>query len=457
MSGLEAGLAKMVDAGLSDAARHAFSIYYERLRDGETGLLLERELEPVRELERFEGLADEDHGAVDALERAVVVKVNGGLGTSMGLRRAKSLLEVKDGLTFLDIIARQTLSIRGRFGVRLPLVLMNSFATHDDSLALLERYPQIGADVPLAFVQSRFPRLRPDDLEPVSWPEDPALEWAPPGHGDLYTSIAASGTLAALLERDYRYAFVSNSDNLGATLEPRILAWFAKQGIPFLMEACERADPDRKGGHLARRRGDGLVLRESAQTAEEDRPAFRDIDRHRFFNTNNLWVDLRALAEWLDGHDGVLALPLIVNQKTVDSADPATPQVIQLETAMGAALEVFDAARAILVPRRRFAPVKTTDDLLVVRSDAYTLTEEAQLELTAKQRPIVQLDPFHYKLLEGFEAHFPHGPPSLRSCRELVVRGDVRFGRNIIIDGIVTIEAGDPRPLYVEDNTTLEG
>jgi UTP--glucose-1-phosphate uridylyltransferase len=378
----------------------------------------------------------------------------------MGLDRAKSLLAVKEGLTFLDIIARQVLALRQRFEARLPLVLMNSFATHEDSMAALARYPEIEADVPLAFLQNKFPRIRADDLQPVSWPPNPALEWAPPGHGDLYTAISASGMLETLLEHGYRYAFVSNSDNLGATLEPRILTWFAEQGIPFLMEAADRTPADRKGGHLARRRGDGFVLRETAQVPPGDLDAFQDISRHRFFNTNNLWLNLRALADELERRGGVLELPVIVNRKTVDPADPSTPAVIQLEAAMGAAIEVFEGAQALRVPRRRFAPVKTTDDLLVVRSDAYVLTGDARVELAAERGerpPLVELDSRFYKILRDFEPRFPAGPPSLVACERLAVVGDVLFGAGVVVRGTVKVEHDGPGQLRIEDGTVLEG
>jgi UTP--glucose-1-phosphate uridylyltransferase len=133
---------------------------------------------------------------------------------------------------------------------------------------------------------------------------------------------------------------------------------------------------DRKGGHIARR-GGRLVLRDTAQTPPEDADSFRDVGRWRFYNTNNLWIHVPTLAEVVAASQGALGLPLIVNRKTVDPGDPSSPGVIQLETAMGAAIGVFDGARAICVPRSRFAPVKTTDDLLVLRSDVYALTDDA--------------------------------------------------------------------------------
>ncbi|MCW3049902.1 MAG: UTP--glucose-phosphate uridylyltransferase, partial [Solirubrobacterales bacterium] len=290
----------MREAGVDDVAIDTFRHYYERLRDGDTGVLPESELEPVDALPDAEELPAAGDDVREALDQTVVVKLNGGLGTSMGMTRAKSLLEVKDGLSFLDVIARQVLRLRERSGARLPLVLMNSFATREDSLAALERYPGLSADVPPDFVQNKVPKIRDDDDRmPVDWPDDPSLEWAPPGHGDLYTALVTSGLLATLLERGYRYAFVSNADNLGAVLDTRILAWFAGEQIPFLMEVADRTEADRKGGHVARRRGGGLVLREVAQTPEEDLDAFQDIERHRFFNTNTLWFDLRALNDVL--------------------------------------------------------------------------------------------------------------------------------------------------------------
>ena len=447
---------------MDDLAERTFKHYYDQLVAGEKGLLPESSIEPVTELPDFDDLPEAGSEVRDALDRTVVLKLNGGLGTSMGMTRAKSLLEVKDGLTFIDVIARQVLELRKRSGARLPLVLMNSFYTRDDTLAALGRYPELAADVPPDFEQGKVPKLDAESLAPVEWPDDPDLEWAPPGHGDLYTSLVTSGMLAELRSHGYEYAFVANADNLGATLEERILGWFAREELPFLMEVADRTGADRKGGHLARRRdGGGLVLREIAQTPEDDLDAFQDVRRHRFFNTNTLWVNLRALESLMDEREGVLGLPMIVNRKTVDPADPSSPKVIQLETAMGAAIDVFGGAAAVRVPRSRFAPVKTTDDLLVLRSDAYELTGDAQLRL-ARHRgdagpPLVSLDPDHFKLLRDFDARFPAGPPSLVRCERLEVRGDVRFGAGVTVRGKVTVAHEGEGQREIEDGAVLEG
>jgi UTP--glucose-1-phosphate uridylyltransferase len=457
VDGLEAAIEKLRAEGLGDAAVESFARQYERLRAGETGTLAEADIEPVAELPDAEELTE--HASSELLDQAVVIKLNGGLGTSMGMTKAKSLLEVKDGRTFLDLIAEQILDLRERSGARLPLVLMNSFATQADSLAALKRYDDLSAGLPVDFVQNKVPKLRADDLTPVQWPDDPALEWAPPGHGDLYTALVTSGMLEALLDGGYCYAFVSNSDNLGAVLDPRILAWLVNgphPPTPFLMEVADRTSSDRKGGHLARRASDGaLVLREIAQTPEEDVDAFQDTSRHKYFNTNTLWVDLHALRDLLSD-TGVIDLPMIVNRKTVDPSDKGSTPVIQLETAMGAAIGVFEGAAALRVPRSRFVPVKTTNDLLSLRSDAYVIGAGRAVHLAPERDgvpPFVDLDADHYKLVGDFDARFPAGAPSLVGCEALHVVGDVRFGAGVVVRGDVTVEGVDAVP----DGAVLEG
>jgi UTP--glucose-1-phosphate uridylyltransferase len=457
--GLSRSVEKMRAAGVADLAIRNFEHYYGLLEAGEAGMLPESEIEPVESVPDAEELPD---GGDAARDRTVVLKLNGGLGTSMGMTRAKSLLEAKDGLSFLDVIARQVLEVRKRTGARLPLVLMNSFYTRDETLAALERYADVPADVPLDFVQGKVPKILADDLTPAEWPDDPDLEWAPPGHGDLYTALVTSGMLGELLEHRYEYAFVANADNLGATLDERILGWFARERLPFLMEVADRTQADRKGGHLAQRPGGGgLLLREIAQTPDDDVDTFQDVTRHRYFNTNTLWVNLRALAELMDERDGVLGLPMIVNRKNVDPGDSGSPKVIQLETAMGAAIDVFDGAAAVRVPRSRFAPVKTTNDLLVVRSDAYVLTDDARVVVSPERSldglPLVDLDGRYFKLLRDFDARFPGGAPSLVECSRLEVEGDVRFGARVTVRGAVAVSQDGDSQKLIEDGATLEG
>ncbi len=446
VAGLQEAEQKMRAAGQPEEAIRSFRRAYERLAGGESGVIRSAELEPVRDVPALVDMPDVDAGA--ALEHVVVIKLNGGLATTMGLRSPKSLVEARDGRSFLEIIIGQTLALRRRHGVRLPLVLMNSEATRAETLSALAGHPELDTGLPADFMQSMIPKLDAERLAPVSWPREPSLEWCPPGHGDVYGALRRSGMLATLLEQGFRYAMISNSDNLGASPDSRIVRFIAAEGIPFLMEVVEGTEAERKGGHIARRRGDGqLVLRETAQTAPEDEQSFRDFRHWRYYNTNNLWVDLHALSELLERSDGVLELPLIVNRKTVDPRDPSSPAVLQLESAMGAAIGSFPGARLLCVPRSRFVPVKTTNDLLVLRSDVYAVTD-GNLVGPAPERagklPFVDLDSRYYKILDDFEARFPDGAPSLRVAERLVVHGDVTFGAGVVVQGAVELEADEP-------------
>ena len=432
---------KMEKAGVGEPAIRAFERNYAQLARNETGLIPEAAIQPARDLPSLEKIAATLTPDASLLRASAVLKLNGGLGTSMGLERAKSLLPVRDGLTFLDLIVRHILHFRQSTGAELRFLLMNSFSTSADTRAALAKYPELGDPEAIELLQNKIPKVDAKTLEPASWPADPELEWCPPGHGDLYAVLATGGVIDRLLADGIRYVFVSNSDNLGATLDLALLTWFAQSGAPFLMEVTARTASDRKGGHLAVRDGQ-LLLRESAQCPDADLDAFQDIERHRYFNTNNLWLRLDRLRDALAASDGSLPLPLIRNSKTVDPRDKKSPAVFQLETAMGAAIECFPDARAIDVPRSRFAPVKTTADLLALRSDAYEITADGRAVLAPDFHgipPLIDLDG-HYKLVDQLDATLEKGVPSLRACRGLRVAGPVLFSDAVRFEGDVSVK-----------------
>lgn len=456
--GLKQAQDKMTQAGVHPTAIDVFSHYYRELESGATGLIPEDTIRPLENPDQLSEASIDEQAASDALSQTVIIKLNGGLGTSMGMDKAKSLLPVRDGKTFLDLIVEQVLAMRKHYDVRLPLLFMNSFRTQDDTLAALAGHPGIEVDdLPLDFVQNQEPKLLVDDLTPVEWPADPSLEWCPPGHGDLYTALVASGVLHKLLEAGFRYASVSNSDNLGAAPNAQLAGWFAASGAPYAAEVCRRTAADRKGGHLAIRRADDqLILRDTAQTPDDEMDYFTDEHRHPFFHTNNLWFDLEKLAATLDERAAVLGLPLIRNKKNVDPSDSSSPEVYQIETAMGAAIEVFEGATAICVGRDRFLPVKTTNDLLLLRSDVYAVSDTGALEMQPDKAPLVDLDAAHYKKIRAFEAHFPAGAPSLKDARSLTVHGDWTFGSDVVVTGDATLDdEGSART--VADGTHLGG
>ena len=446
-NGLTAARHKMRDAGIAEQAIDVFSHYYRALDNGATCLIPEDSIEPLTRIDSIEDVEIDEAGAREALSRTVLIKLNGGLGTSMGMDRTKSLLPVREGKSFLDLLVDQVMAARRIYDVTLPLIFMNSFRTRRDTLAALAAHPGIGVDgLPLDFLQNREPKLRADDLTPVTWAADPDLEWCPPGHGDIYTALTASGVLDALLESGYKYAMTSNSDNLGAAPSARVAGWFAASGAPYAPEMCRRTPADVKGGHLAVRKSDGrIILRETAQTPADEMHFFTDQYRHPFFHTNNLWFDLEVLRDTLAERRGILGLPLIKNAKTVDPADASSVPVIQLETAMGTAVEAFEGATAIEVPRSRFLPVKTTNDLLLLRSDVYEVDDAGLLQMVPERACTVNLDPRYYKKIRDFEARFPHGVPSVRQAKSLTVEGDWTFGADVVAIGDARVgEAGSP-------------
>lgn len=452
---LAAAAARMREAGQSDAAIRQFTHALERVLSGAGTLISSAELEPAPDVPSLEQLPDADAAAV--LERVAVVRLNGGLATSMGLTQPKSLLQARDGKTFLEIIAGQILALRRRHGVRLPLILMDSEATRAPTLAALARFPELATpELPADFLQSMVPKLDAQSMLPARWPAATELEWCPPGHGDVYASLVGSGMLEALQDQGFRYAMVSNSDNLGAVADARIAGHIVREQIPFLMEVVLGTEADRKGGHIARRLSDGqLVLRETAQTPPEDEDSFRDYRRWRYYNTNSLWIDLEALAARFADGEG-LELPVIVNHKTVDPRDPQSTPVLQLESAMGAAIGSFPGAALLQVPRRRFVPVKTTDDLLLLRSDVFRLGDEFRVEpaVAGGGQPYVALDKGFFGMIDDFEARMPAGPPSLRAAERFVVNGDVRFGAGVIVRGEVELDAPDAG-LRIDDGAVL--
>lgn len=435
----------MRGAGVNDVAIETFAHYYRLLEHGETGMIPESSIAPV-DLPRIDDVEVPDEAASDAIRRTAVIKLNGGLGTSMGMDRAKSLLCVRKGMSFLDIIARQTLHLRKAYDAPLPLMFMNSFRTSEDTLDALGRYQDLPVEgVPLEFLQNKEPKLLAKDLTPASYPKDPSLEWCPPGHGDVYTALRGSGLLEQLIEQGFRYVFISNSDNLAAVPDPKVAGWFAGSGAPFAIEAVRRTPSDKKGGHFARRKADGrIVLRETAQTPEEDRAALADLERHRYTSTNNLWFDVHAMKEALDHREGILGLPLIRNVKNLDPSDKSTPEVIQIETAMGAAVEVFESSALIEVGRDRFVPVKTTNDLLVLRSDVYEIGDDFTLTQVAGEVPYIDLDDDYYKLVGEFDKRFPEGAPSLAKASRFTVDGDWTFGHGVSVVGDVDLDSDDP-------------
>ncbi len=417
--------AMMAEAQCSPEQIRRFELKVEHFLKGERTLLPEAEVVPVQSLPKLNDLEP----APDLLKQVAVVKLNGGLGTSMGLSGPKGLLRVRHGKDFYSLTLEQLKTCSRTLHQVPPLIFMNSF--HTDQ-ATQERLSELGFEQaePWSFLQAQVPKVTDEGL-PVE--VEPEYAWCPPGHGDIYASLLDTGLCRTLWDRGVRYLFVSNIDNLGATLDSRPLGLLKSSGAPFLMETTRRRPEDRKGGHLALDSRGHLILREVAQCPPEDLPHFQDTERHQYFNTNNIWITLEALEEsWTD-------LPLIVNRKPARPHDPSSPEALQLESAMGAVIGQLQGALAVEVDRDRFLPVKTTNDLFRLRSDLYHVNSLGVPETDLEEQPQIDLDPECYGMIEGYQK-LVLAEPSLRSCRSLKVRGPVTFRGDEKLIGDVVLD-----------------
>jgi UTP--glucose-1-phosphate uridylyltransferase len=434
---------KMRKEGLSDAFIQDFIEKVDLVRKGETGIVLwdsVGDLDPEKDeisLEKIHSLYKESK---ENLAKLVVIKLNGGLGTSMGLEKAKSLIPIKEGKTFLAVMAAQVEYIRKKYNIEVPLLLMDSYNTQKDSSLELKK---IGfhQNITTTFLQHKVPRLDKENLTPIEVSSD-RDEWCPPGHGDIHFTLIETGILDQLIELGYEIAFLSNGDNLGATVDAQIVTYLLEEGIDFAMEMTPKTLADKKGGAIYRKLVDGKFqkyeLLETAQVPKENEHEFSGIGKFRTFSTNNLWINLKALRKrFLEGN---FSLSLIVNPKKVEGHE-----VLQLETAMGSAVGNFQKFKGIIIPRDRFAPVKKTEDYLIRRSDAYTLNEDYSLTMSRERKAsglgevLITLDDKYYKKINDFDQLF-HTYPSLVSCEELIVEGEVEFDSFVTIKGKVRIK-----------------
>ncbi|CAE6434640.1 unnamed protein product [Rhizoctonia solani] len=397
----------------------------------------------------------------DYLEKLAVLKLNGGLGTTMGLAGTpKSAIEVREGMTFLDLSVRQIEHLNEKYKVNVPFILMNSFNTDDETQRIIQKYANHNIQI-LTFNQSRFPRVGRETNLPVprSATSDKS-QWYPPGHGDIFDALKNSGLLDKLIAAGKEYIFISNADNLGADVDLRILKVFAegrKEGpIDYMMELTDKTRADVKGGTIIEYEGK-LRLLEVAQVPSEHVEDFKSVTKFKIFNTNNLWMNLKAIKQWMDqgslddGSDG--GLDIIINPKVADDGQP----VIQLETAVGAAIRHFPGACGINVPRSRFLPVKSCSDLLLITSDLYSL-EHGKLIMNPNrqfgQTPVIKLGD-NFKKIANFQKRF-RTIPNILELDHLTVAGDVWFGRKVTLRGTVIIVANEGSRIDLPDGSILE-
>ncbi|CAH2055222.1 unnamed protein product [Thlaspi arvense] len=374
-------------------------------------------------------------------------------------RYLRSVIEVRDGLTFLDLIVIQIENLNNKYGCKVPLVLMNSFNTHDDTQKIVEKYTNSNVDIH-TFNQSKYPRVVADEFVP--WPSKGKTDkdgWYPPGHGDVFPSLMNSGKLDAFLSQGKEYVFVANSDNLGAIVDLKILKHLILNKNEYCMEVTPKTLADVKGGTLISYEGKVQLL-EIAQVPDEHHISlemlgklvneFKSIEKFKIFNTNNLWVNLKAIKKLVEAD--ALKMEIIPNPKEVDGV-----KVLQLETAAGAAIRFFDNAIGVNVPRSRFLPVKATSDLLLVQSDLYTLVDGFVTRNSARtnpSNPSIELGP-EFKKVANFLSRFK-SIPSIVELDSLKVSGDVSFGSSVVLKGKVTVTAKSGVKVEIPDGAVVE-
>jgi len=395
----------------------------------------------------------ESHTIKSMLNKLVVVKLNGGLGTSMGCKGPKSVIPVRNDLTFLDLTVQQIEHLNKTYNCSVPLVLMNSFNTEEDTQKVLRKYENFDVKI-YTFLQSRYPRINKESLLPIARhvnQDETGEAWYPPGHGDFYPSFSNSGLLEEFINEGRDYVFLSNIDNLGATVDLNLVNHIFHKDTEFVMEVTDKTKADVKGGTLIEYENK-LRLLEIAQVPKNHVEDFKSVKKFRIFNTNNLWISLQAIKREVDAKS--INMEVIVNPKTLDCGT----NVIQLETAVGSAMKNFNNAQGVLVPRARFLPVKKTSDLLLVMSNLYSLYHGTLI--MSPQRmfptvPLVKLGENHFAKVKEFLDRFGTIPDILE-LDHITVSGDVKFGKNVSLKGTVIIIANHGDRIDIPNHSDIE-
>ena len=306
----------------------------------------------------------------ELLKQTVVCRLNGGLGTTLGSSLPKFSIPVKNKKTFLDLVAEQLQSLQKRYKTEIPFLLMNSFYTHQATSETIKKYKDLKI---YSFQQNCYPRLAPNNLKnkpflPLDSKEFGTQAYYPPGHGDFYTNFQKSGLLEMFIQQGKKYLLVSNIDNLGGTLDVKILNFIQQQSCPFLIEAVLKNQQDTKGGCLLFNKSSKRIkLLENIELEMMPAPTLQSLKEHlTLFNTNNLWINLLALQKNLKKKSW--QLDLVKNWKKITSPKGQTKDVLQLENTIASAVSNFKEAKIIQVHRSRFIPVKNKKDLNFIRS-----------------------------------------------------------------------------------------
>lgn len=354
------------------------------------------------------------------ISKVAIIKLNGGLGTSMGCSGPKSLINVTQSERFIDMIASQKQHFEESFNIKVPFYLMNSFNTESDMNFLNLDFNM--------FTQNKVPRINTKTKDMLTI--NNKVSFVPPGHADVYRCLVEYGILDKLLDDGIESVFISNSDNLGATLDVSILNYFIDSKLDFLMEVTPKTKLDVKGGSIIKT-AKGLSLLERAEVHADDILEFEDISKFSYFNTNNLWLNLHSLKVLYETDK--FEIPVIFNFKQTKDES-----FVQFESAMGSGISLFEKASCIQVDRTRFFPVKKTSDLLLLRSNLVCKNKTGGLDWSETRIfPEIKLSN-HYSNIIDFEEKFKV-IPRLDGLEKLEVLGEFIFEEDVDISGNVKL------------------
>uniref|UniRef100_H3AA09 UTP--glucose-1-phosphate uridylyltransferase n=1 Tax=Latimeria chalumnae TaxID=7897 RepID=H3AA09_LATCH len=389
------------------------------------------------------------------LKKLVVLKLNEGLGNDLGCKGPKSLICVRNESTLLDLTVQQIENLNNLHRSDIPLVLMNSSDTQEATKKILQEYAHSTVHIH-TFNQSSYPWVNKESMhskaEGWSTSKKETEKWCPPRHCDIYTSFCHSGLLQQFLSEGKKYVFISNGDNIGATIDLHILNYLLNHTIngkhcEFLVEVIDKIHADLKDRKLIQ---DEKKLKDT-QVPKVHMEDFTVAPEFKFFNTSNLWISLEALQR-VHERETVQA-PSLGDSVAINQGK----NEIQLKKAIGMSIKSFDNAVGINVPHTRFLPINTTSDLLLVMSNLYCL-EQGCLHLNEKREfktvPLVKLGTFFSKVqdfLQRFESI-----PDLLELDHLTVSGDVTFGKDVILKGTVIIIANHGERIDIPPRSILE-
>lgn len=372
------------------------------------------------------------------LDKLVVVKFNGALGTNMGFSGPKSAIEVKNNLTPLDLMVDQVESLNSKYGCNVPLLLMDTAETHDHVQKVLEKYSNSKVDIhSLSLSQQPHEKSfeghsRKDKLYPSS------------DHSVVFLSLMKSGTLDLLLVQGKEYALVVDSDNVAAVADPKIFNHLIQNQIEYCMEVAPVPSIDLRNSLINLRPGKFQLVDITQNPTKQSGGKFK------FINTRSMWVNLRAIKRLIDTDE--LKIENFSSSKEVND-----DQIISRGTGADSAIQFFDHTIGINVAQSRYLPVNSTSDLLLLQSDLYTADEGILVQNPARDNPAnpsIELGP-EFEKVNDFQSRFK-SIPSIINLDSLKVEGDVWFGAGITLKGKVSIVAKPGMKLEIPDGIVLE-